>query len=364
MASAPLADTVAAILADYGFTRFDAGTLAGTVTGYAIDRIMSPREALRAFELAYFIDTVESDGALCFRQRGAAPSAVTAGTDALVETRPQAAPLDITRGQETELPAAAKVRYLSAGADYRQAVAESRRLSGASSRVSEASVAIVMDAAQAAAIADSWLFEAWASRERFTFALPPSMLALEPGDIVTLETAAGPRTVRVISVGDAGVRQIEALGIDTGVYAATPAPARPGVVADPVTAGQPAVLFLDLPLLRGDESPSAGYAAAVQVPWPGGVAIYSSPEDTGYRLRAIASRPATVGTLATALDPGPPARWDRATVLDVTLASGTLASASTVQVLGGANAAAVQSPSGGWEVIQFASATLIAPSTY
>lgn len=364
LASAPLSETVSAILDDYGFSQFDATDLAGTVTGYAIDRVMSAREALSAFELAFFIDTVESDGKLNFRQRGASAPILTLSPDQLVESKPTQALLSLTRCQETELPAVAKIRYIAGSADYRQAVAESRRLTGASGRVSQADLAIVMDADQASAITDSWLFEAWAARERAAFMLPPSSLALEPGDIVSLEIGPDSRTFRLTEIGEHGTRDIQARSIDAGVYGATPAKVRPGRSTDPVIAGQPALAFLDLPLLRGDENPLTGYVAAFQSPWPGGVAVYSSPELTGYRLKAIAPTPATMGQTLSALPAGPAARWDHATHLQVIVGTGTLASTSQIQVLSGANIAAVQTLSGDWEVLQFTTATLTAPSTY
>ena len=364
LASAPLSETISAILADYGFDRFDATSLAGTVTGYAIDRVMSAREALSSFELAYFIDTVESDGKLAFRQRGASPPLLTLAPADLVESKPSAPLLSLTRGQETELPAVAKIRYIEAASDYRQAVAESRRLTGASGRVSQAELAIVMDAGLASTITDSWLFDAWAARERASFLLPPSSLALEPGDIVSLDTGTDSRTFRITEIGEHGTREIAARSIDVEVYGATPAPARPSRPGDPVVTGQPVVTFLDLPLLRGDETPTNGYVAALQNPWPGGIAVYASPESSGYRLKAIAASPATMGQTVTALPAGPSGRWDRANTLEVTLGFGALSSASAVQVLAGANIAAVETPSGDWELIQFQTATLIAPRTY
>src|SRR5690606_10586185 len=101
----------------------------------------------------------------------------------LVEVRPGAALSSTTRAQETELPATAKVRFLSADGDYRQAVAEARRLAGASGRTAQADLAIVLEPEQATEIAETWLFEAWAARERSSFTLPPSLLAVEPGDV-------------------------------------------------------------------------------------------------------------------------------------------------------------------------------------
>ena len=363
-ASAPLSETVAALLQDYGFTAFDTQSLTGIVDGYQIDRIMSAREALSPLELAFFIDTVESNGAIAFRPRGVAPAALAFSPAELVESKPGSPLLTLTRAQETELPAAAKVRYVSATADYRQAVAESRRLTGASGRVSQADLAIVMDADQASSMTESWLFEAWAARERAAFKLPPSALALEPGDMVAIGAGPESRLFRLTSIGEHGTRDIEARSIDPEVYGATPAPVRAVKPGSAVLAGQPAVLFLDLPLLRGDEPPNAGYAAALQVPWPGGVAIYASPESTGYRLKAIATKPATLGTLQTALAAGPPGRLDQGNKLRVALSYGELASASPLQIYAGANAAAVLTPSGDWEVLQFTTAELVAPSTY
>ncbi len=364
LAGAPVSETLAALLDDYGFSKFDTSGVAGTVTGYAIDRVMSAREALNAFELAFFIDIVESGGLLSFRQRGLAPPVAAYGPDQLVETKPDQALLTLTRAQETELPAAAKVRYLSASTDYRQAVAESRRLSGASGRISQADLAIVMDADQATSLTESWLFEAWSTRERAAFKLPPSALALEPGDTINLHIGSDDRLFRLTEVGEHGVRDMQARSIDPQVYGATPSPVRSGPPADPPLAGQPAVTFLDLPLLRGDEDPANGYVAALQQPWPGGIAIYASPELSGYRLKTIVPTAATLGATQTDFPGGPRGRWDHANVLRVSLGFGSLTSASLMQVLAGANAAAIRLPGGEWEVVQFTTAKLVAPLTY
>ena len=360
----PLSAAVAGILKDYGFAAFDSSTLPGIVDGYKIDRIMSARDALSPFETAFFVDIVESGGQVVFRPRALVASITAYTSDNLVETKPQDSLLTLTRAQETEIPAAAKVRYLSSANDYRQAVAESRRLSGASGRVAQADVSIVMDADQASGIAESWLFESWATREAAKFSLPPSALALEPADIVAITVGSDQRLYRLTDVGEHNVRDIDAVSIDPDVYTISPAPVRVASIGSPVQTGQPKVLLLDLPLLRGDEPPYAGYAAAIQSPWPGSVAVYSSPETSGYQLRALAPRSATAGTINAAVQIGPAGRWDYGTSISVTLGSGTLASTSTLQVLAGANAAALQTATGAWEVIQFATATLTGPLTY
>ncbi len=180
-ANGPLAETVAQLLTDYGFAEHDTSALIGTVPGYVIDRVMAARDALQPLELAYFFDPLESGGGIVFRHRGVEAEVAELEQGDLVETRADSALLSLTRGQETELPASAKVRFISSSGDYSQAVAEARRISGASGRVSQADLPLVLESAQAEAIAETWLFETWAARERASFALPPSLLAARAG---------------------------------------------------------------------------------------------------------------------------------------------------------------------------------------
>ena len=316
-ASTPLASLTASLFQDYGFGEHDTAALEGSVPGYVIDRPMSAREALGPLELGYFFDAVETGGKVVLRHRGATAPVATIGVEALVETRAGESLAVLTRGQETELPASAKISYISASGDYRQAVAEARRLTGASGRLSQAELPIVLDGDQASAIADAWLFEAWAARERASFKLPPSRLALEPGDIVELESGGGARLVRLTEIGERGVREIEARGVDPEVYASAAARDRPPGSDAPVASGQPLVEFLDLPLLRGDEPANAGYVAARQTPWPGTLAVYGSPGEDGFTLKGVVAVAAVTGRVSTPVPAGVEGRIDRSTRVTV-----------------------------------------------
>jgi hypothetical protein len=363
-AVAPLAALVERLLADYGLAGHDVSALAGVVPGYVIDRIMSPRDALQPLELAFFFDAIESAGAVSFRHRGLEPPALSLADGDLVEERAGDALLTLTRAQETDLPAVAKVSHIAAAGDYRQAVAEGRRLAGASSRVARAELPIVLEHENASQIADSWLFETWAARERATFKLPPSALALEPGDIVSVEKDGESLLVRVTEIGERGLREIEALSVDPEVYVgAIPRP-RDTEEEGGTFDGSPHVVFLDLPLLRGDEPAEAGYVAAFQVPWPGAVALYGSPEEAGFTLRARAPAPAAIGETLDALPAGPLGVIDRANRVRVELSGGELSSATRLQMLSGRNAAAIGNDDGGWEIVQFETATLVGEGTY
>ena len=362
-ASAPLAETVGRLLADYGFADFETTTLGGIVPGYVIDRVMAARDALQPLELAYFFDSLESGGAIRFRHRGSEAAVAILSKDDLVESRAGEALLTLTRGQETELPASAKIRFISTEGDYAQAVAEARRLVGQSGRVSQADLPLVLDGSLAEGMAEAWLFETWAARERASFTLPPSWLALEPADVVEIATPEASYLLRVTEIGEHGAREISARSIDPEVYATVATKERPAPTGEPVLSGQPVVALLDLPLLRGDEPPQAGYVAARQSPWPGDIAILSSPDTTGFLLKGLALVPATLGSTLTALAAGPEGRFDRAP-LQVMIDGEALASITELQLFAGQNLAAVRNDDGEWEVLQFQTATLIAPGTY
>ena len=118
---------------------------------------------------------------------------------------------------------------------------------------------------------------------------------------------------------DAFARRIRAVTLIPGAgefaYAQEPV-TRSGSVD--VIAGQPFVLFLDLPLLRGDEPPAAGYIAAAQSPWPGPIAVYRSPAH-GLPAPRHAFAPAVTGVTLDPLPTGATSRLDRATAVRVKL---------------------------------------------
>lgn len=56
----------------------------------------------------------------------------------------------------------------------------------------------------------------------------------------------------------------------------------------PFTPPVPVVpIFLDLPLLTGQEVPHAPHIVVGADPWPGSVALWSSSEDAGYEINRL-----------------------------------------------------------------------------
>jgi hypothetical protein len=188
-----------------------------------------------------------------------------------------------------------------------------------------------------------------------------SEASLTPGDLVA-PFPDRPDVYRITKLSDGVCREIEAEIALTGSRPAVRS-VLPDAAPDNLNvAGQPWHVFLDLPRLNENDGTGLRIAAWSR-PWLPVVA-YSSPATSGYALRASIPEQAMAGTLATALPPGSLGRWDARHPLDVQLFTGALASAGEVLTLGGANAAAVRSATGQWEIVQFAHAQEISPGVW
>lgn len=364
VAGGGVAQVVAALLEDFGFTGYDVSGLTGSLDGYLVDRLMSAREALQPLALAFFFDAFESGGLIHFTKRGRVGSLATVTPDDLVETSAAAPLYTLTRGQETELPLSAKITFIHEGEDYAQSAAEARHLNVRSGRVSAAELPVVMGQGKAQAIAESWLRDVWAAREQASFALPPSRLALEPSDVITLAAEGRSYRLRLTETRDASYKAVEARSIEPRIYEALRVPERVREPDPVIVYGPAAAFFLDLPIFRADEVEETGFVAANAEPWPGAIAFYRSPATSGYELNTVAELQAIYGATVFDFYSGPLYRYDRSNTLRVTLGQGELASVTEEALLAGANLAAVENDDGEWELLQFQTATLVSASTY
>lgn len=363
LGSAPLGELVNAIMADVGFTLAETRALTGIVEGYVIDRIMSPRDALEPLMLARFFDGCESEGLIRFAHLGQASSATLATDDLAVDETSAQAGYRLTRGQASEYPRSVKISYFEGDADYRQATIESRRLAVNSERVAATTLSLVTHQADAQAMADIWLQQKWVERERATLTLPPSRLALDPGDVVTLDLGHRAVDLRLTGLSDEDRRAADAVASEASIFGAVARVSRETQIQTASALGPVLGVFLDLPLITGSETPYAPRIAVAADPWPGEVALYREAGD-GLSLDRTLDRMATIGRSVNALKAGPTGRWDEGNRLEVALVSGALSSASKSAVLAGANIAALETAEGEWEIIQFREAMLSESGTY
>lgn len=358
-----LGSLIAAVAAAYGCDDADTGGVEGQVHGFMIDRVMSGRQTLQGLMTAFAVDAADSGTALRFFMRRNAP-AISVMPDLLAELAGNTRLYAIRRAQETELPAAIKLSYMEAGLDYRLAVVEARHEGGSSRRdgLLELPAAVAEDQAQKCAAIT--LHESWAGRESVEFALPPSFLALEPGDAVTLALDGGAYSLRIEEISDGAARKIRGRSFNRAVYEATGSAAGALAAETAVVYGAPDALLLDLPLAETTPDPHAPWIAAMALPWPGGLALYRQTGPSSAEFNREIELPATMGVLESPLAAGLPGRLDRGASLTVRLASGELFSVTGEDLLQGANLAAVGSMATGWEIIQFGNSELVGPQTY
>jgi hypothetical protein len=361
LGGAPLDGLVTAILADSGIAGADASALGDGPVGYMVDRPMSPRAMLDPLALAFAFDAADEGGVLRFRPRGGAP-VIEIEEDALVLPA-QGAPAAIVRAQECDLPREVIIGYTDIGADYQRAAAVSRRLVGGSARSARADLAMVADDATARRLADIWLQDLWAGRESVDIVLPPSRLALTPGDVIGLTVNGRRRLVEVQEIVDTEHRALKGRSIDPEVFGLPLAVPRLRVPPPPLPLGPVHALVLDLPSLDATDPPVLARIAVFADPWPGPIAVFAAGDGMSFARAALVLAPAKMGVTLDALAAGPSARWHNVSV-HVQLHGGALSSTSEAALFAGANAAALQRPDGAWEVIQFAQAELVGDRVY
>jgi hypothetical protein len=124
-------------------------------------------------------------------------------------------------------------------------------------------------------------------------------------------------------------------------------------------------VFLDLPGLTSDHVAYRPLLGASTSPWPGEMAVYRSTDpDDGYQLFTVIGQSAGVGTLAFDFYSGPVHRFDYGNALYVDMPTNPLLSVTDDELFGGANAFALETAPGVWEILQAGSAELLSPGRY
>jgi hypothetical protein len=360
-----LSDLVTEICEESGFTDYDVSDLEGLVTGYARTSTLSARDELESLAKAFFFDGVESQGKIKFLMRGRPDTTALSEDDLVIDPDGDTNySFSLTRAQDDDLPKAYRITYLDASNGYEQGSYQSKRLVGNSNRVTETSLPLVMDRAQAGGVGDRLIQEAWISRETAAFSLPPSFLALDPADEVKITVGGRTRRMRLTEIDDTESRSLSAVATDPSIYESLTGTARDtSSTSTSKQTGRALLAFMDIPILQSSDVAYAPHLAAYADPWPGSVLLYRSASDSGYAVDTTLSTAAQMGETLYDFYSGPVNRWDTVNALYVKMYSGTLVSVSEEDVLNGANVLGLQNGAE-WEILQFATATLTDTMTW
>lgn len=360
-----LEEVIAEVATRAGVSAYEARRAEGFVRGYLADQVSETRSTLQPLMLAYGVDAIERDGLLQFRLRdGKVDHAVA--LDLVVRDPELGGVIEDLRGSDLELAGRVRLRFLDADADY-EAIAEEAILPDeVTHAVATSEMPLALTRAEGRQLVERWLSEARVSIDTLRLTLPPSQLRAGAGDVIGLPKGQGGARFRIDRVEQMGnAQRVDAVRIDPESYRPIliedrPERLRPFVAPGPVTP-----VFLDLPLMTGEEVPHAPHIAVLANPWPGTAAVYSSAEDANYRLNTLVAARASVGVTQTPLLPAAMGRIDRGDGLFVQMRFGTLESVSDAALLNGANLCAIgDGTPGAWELFQFRDADLVAPETY
>nr|WP_246233119.1 phage tail protein [Aurantimonas aggregata] len=350
---------IAAILDDHGIGNYDVSGVEASVAGFVVSGPDTARRSLE--ELMRLTGTLAHapGGRLVFRSL-ARVSPATA-IDAFVDD--EGAYVERRRGEAGETAEEISLSFLDPARAYQPGSAEAARAGAAHPRKEIVDLPVVLEEGEARVLAAAMLQEAAGVSETARFAVAPSLLGLETGDVVTLAERSGEWLVTRIETGAA--RRVEARRLpprrrampDQGAPGPAPQPGRPGLASRPV------VHLLDLPLPDGGEGIAGARFAVVAKPWVP-YAITAAGVDGPQERRATATRPATAGILSRALAAGPVGIVDRTNRPRVRLHRGALASISKAAMLDGGNLCAVECAPGLWEVLQFETTEEVAPGEF
>lgn len=357
----PLDLVVAEICEVAGIRDYDVSALFGLVRGHVSAQTQSARARLQPLMLAYGFQAVERDGKLVFLPAADGPR-ITIETGVTARDGDGEGGFSHTRAPDAETVGRLRIGYTEAEAAYDAKVAEAIFPGDSADQVNDVDVPLALTFAEGQALAERWLAEGRVAQDTLRFALPPSERAIGAGDVIATENG---HMWRIDRVEDRGFRQMEAVRVE-------PSTQEPSDEVDEVATTSAFVpplpvlpIFLDLPLLTGDEVPHAPHLAVAADPWPGSAAVYSAPGADGFTLNKLVERPAIVGTLLQPMAAQRPGIWDRSGEVQIQLEGGSLSSAEIASVLAGANGAAIGSGEDDiWEVIQFAQARLVGPDTW
>ncbi|GLQ10268.1 hypothetical protein GCM10007913_22000 [Devosia yakushimensis] len=346
-------ELASAIAAEHGVA-LTAEPAAPFVSGYALGTATTGREAL---EPLLEVSGLSLRGTVEGLHAGVARRVETVTLDPLELAAGEGAVLSRRRGDAGEAPGRLALSYVDRERDYLTGTVTA--LTKADGPLVGEAVALVLDGAAARLAAERVLDSRAAARETLDFALPPSLLALEPGDLVAIDgLAEGP--FEIAEIRDGLSRQIKARTLPNNTAVATAIDRQLAPGGGEFAEVLPLVVVAHLPPLPDDPARSRLVVGGYAQPWPGHLRV--TDEATGAVIADLTRR-AMIGETVAAFAAGAPGIWDNGNAVELSLVTGHLASVDALAVLAGSNRLAVETP-GGWEVIGFADVELVAPGRF
>lgn len=365
----PLSQVVSELcqLSNLTASDIDVSALTGNIIGYTVGRQSTIRAALQQLMTAFLFDAVESGGKIKFVPRGGGSALTIVQDNLAAHTQGENLPdvITIQRQQELELPKRLNITYINNDADYQPGYQYAARIVTDSVDEQTIELAIVMSNGQAAKIADTVLYGMWLARETHHFQVGIEYIALEPCDVITLQTDTASYISRITHVefGAPGLLILQGAAEDAAVYSSQVIGEDGGggfTEQTLVPAGPTELRLLDIPILRAIDNNTGFYMAASGYydGWKGASVVQSADNAAWNQIKSFLVS-SVIGVANTVLASGLTSIPDQASSVNIRVIKGELASITDTQLLSGLNYAVL-----GNEILQFRDAVLQSDGTY
>ncbi|MEM0907099.1 MAG: glycoside hydrolase/phage tail family protein [Pseudomonadota bacterium] len=362
LGTVPFGALVRALFADWGLAAPTVEAAPTVLDGFIVGTAQSLRNVLTPLTAATSVVGADTGVDVRFVGLLNAPVA-TIDEDDLVEVGGGALISEL-RDEVAALPIEQRIRYFDSGREYQLGSARFRPPEASTRQISEISIPASMNDGLATELAQMALAVRWGGRTAVRFSLPPSAIAIMPGDILTLRHDGRDREIMVEEVEDLGHREVLARTLDRTALSPVPTVFSPTPPTPPPAGANPVAFGVNLPLVDEAISDTEAFLAIHSRPFPTEMGIWRSVNGGSFTLLKSATQATSMGEVVGLVGLGPTNRWDYANELDVFLYRGTLQSADRLDVLDGENALAIEAANGEWEIVQFQTATLIGEQTY
>jgi hypothetical protein len=361
----------------YAEADFNVSDLEDTyIIGFVRTGPMAARGAIEALRPIAMFDIVEDEAVLTFLRRGKGIKGTIDDSDlgAFYSAESSDKPVSkiITRKMmDYDIPRQVRLHYLSYDRDYDTGQSDSPvRTDTDSVQTMDFDTTCVLTDDIAAQIAQRIWADFWASRWSHTIYLDASAHQYKATDCLAVPVDGQYQRMRVGSVTDKlpSVRQFELVRDDAASFISYAlASEKPPQLTDVLSVNGPCeAVLLDLPLLRDEDNDSGFYAVArplISDSTFKGAVLLRSVDGGNYQRVAQFQSAGIVGTIVVPVNNVDPAVIDHGSSLVLTLPAGVLTSRTLVEVLAGANAAAIGAD-GRWEVIQWLNAEQLGTTTW
>ncbi|MDG9780259.1 phage tail protein [Metapseudomonas otitidis] len=276
--------------------------------------------------------------------------------------------IEVSREMDSQLPVRTTIKYIDASREYDTAEQYSERINTKAVNRVDREFPIVMSANKAAQVAEILEFSPWIERSEYKFTLPPTMLGVEPADVISVSTEEALYEFRLVETNENPDGSIEckarpnkaSLWSSTASGGESPGP--DGVIG---LDGSTLFITLDIPVVDEVTQNSAGFVAVASgylSSWPGAVIFRSS--DGGQTWDDLQGFPGKciIGRVRSKLLTSSSIHIDQSSIV-VDMISGEISSVTRDQMLSGKNYVAYGA-NGRWEIIRFQNATLQADGSY